>query len=189
MTSYSTREAWLGAGVDALRPLFAQLAGVTVPPVRVSCGFPGGGSPRKRVGECWKVTNCESGLPEIFISPVLSDPADVLAVLAHELIHAWDAGENGHKGPFRRVALDIGLTGKMTATVAGAELKAMLAVIAAELGTYPHGSITLASGRKVQSTRMLKVECPACGYTLRTTAKWLEVGIPTCCCGTQMESV
>ena len=36
-----------------------------------------------------------------------------------------------------------------------------------------------------QSTRMLKVLCPSCGYTLRTTARWLAVGFPTCPCGTE----
>jgi hypothetical protein len=33
---------------------------------------------------------------------------------------------------------------------------------------------------------MLRLECPACGYTCRTTAKWIEVGLPTCPCGEEM---
>ncbi len=37
-----------------------------------------------------------------------------------------------------------------------------------------------------QGTRMLKVICPADGYTIRTTNKWLQVGFPTCPCGTVM---
>ena len=38
-----------------------------------------------------------------------------------------------------------------------------------------------------QTTRMLKVECPACGCIIRMTSKWLEeVGTPTCGCGTRM---
>lgn len=45
-----------------------------------------------------------------------------------------------------------------------------------------------AAGVAKQSTRMLKVECGSCGYTLRTTAKWLEVGTPTCPCGTLMDA-
>ena len=31
-----------------------------------------------------------------------------------------------------------------------------------------------------QTTRMLKCECPACGYTVRTTRKWLDIAVPTC---------
>lgn len=184
----TTREEWLINAVDTLRPLFVQLASVDVPEVRVSCGFPGGGSPRKRIGECWKVAACASGVAEIFVSPVLADPIMVLATLVHEMVHAWDRGENGHKAPFARVARAMGLEGKMTATHAGEELSATLADIAAELGPYPHAEISLAVQVKKQTTRMIKVECPACGYVLRTTAKWLEVGVPTCCCGEQMEA-
>ena len=57
-----------------------------------------------------------------------------------------------------------------------------------ELGPYPHAALTagLSSGKPKQGTRMLKVECPEDGYTLRTTAKWLAVGVPTCPCGTEM---
>lgn len=35
-------------------------------------------------------------------------------------------------------------------------------------------------------TRLLKLECK-CGYTVRTTQKWIEVGMPTCPCGEEME--
>jgi hypothetical protein len=27
---------------------------------------------------------------------------------------------------------------------------------------------------------MLKAECPECGYTIRLTKKWADVGLPTC---------
>lgn len=34
-----------------------------------------------------------------------------------------------------------------------------------------------------QGTQMLKVECASSGYTLRTTAKWLDAfGAPICPC-------
>ena len=34
-----------------------------------------------------------------------------------------------------------------------------------------------------QSTRMVKVVCAGCGYTARTTRKWLdEAGAPICPC-------
>lgn len=40
---------------------------------------------------------------------------------------------------------------------------------------------------KKQTTRMLKVQCPACGYLARVTRKWLEeAGTPTCPCGERM---
>jgi hypothetical protein len=34
-----------------------------------------------------------------------------------------------------------------------------------------------------QSTRLVKLQCPSCGYNVRTTNKWLRVGKPSCCCG------
>ena len=34
---------------------------------------------------------------------------------------------------------------------------------------------------------MIKLICEDCGYTVRTTRKWLKVGFPTCCCGGAME--
>lgn len=33
---------------------------------------------------------------------------------------------------------------------------------------------------KKQTTRLKKCECRECGYTVRVTAKWLEVGAPHC---------
>jgi len=36
---------------------------------------------------------------------------------------------------------------------------------------------------KKQTTRMIKAECPSCGYTARISQKWVDVGLPTCPCG------
>jgi hypothetical protein len=89
----------------------------------------------------------------------------------------------------------------MTATIASPELLDFINWTALpQLGQYPHGAIT---GRgeilvpptepgdkpiilrpddrpKKQSTRMLKAECPECGYTIRLTKKWADVGLPRC---------
>lgn len=182
-----TREAWLIAGIEALRPLFAETSTELPADIRVSCGFPGGKSFRKVIGQCWP-TKAGDGVPHVFISPTLAAPVDVLATLAHELIHAWDDCKSGHKAAFGNVARAIGLEGKMTATTAGADLVAKLTAIAEALGEYPHKAINLGAGDvKKQTTRMRKVTCPTDGYTARTTAKWLEVGLPSCPCGAQME--
>jgi hypothetical protein len=73
----------------------------------------------------------------------------------------------------------------MTATVAGPVLREWIESKIEALGEMPYGSLNL-DGRKKQSTRMIKVECVDCGYTLRTTQKWIAVGVPTCCCGGEM---
>jgi len=54
------------------------------------------------------------------------------------------------------------------------------------IGEYPHGAISYSNRRK-QTTRMIKVVCPACDYTVRVSQKWIEVGLPTCACGEEME--
>lgn len=184
------REEWLGKAVNLLAPHFKAKTGHDIPDVRVSVGWPGGGSRRTRIGECWSGTAAEDGLAQIFISPVLNDPVKVLGTLAHELVHATVGTECGHKGEFRKVAKSIGLTGKMTATTVGDDLLPILEGYAKTLGEYPHAALTLGSGgRKVQTTRMLKVQCPETGYTVRMTRKWIdEWGTPTCpCCNLTME--
>ncbi|RLK22675.1 SprT-like family protein [Micromonospora sp. M71_S20] len=184
--SFSTREEWLTEAVEALKPLFEGV-GATVPTVRVSVGWPGGkGKKNSVIGQCWASWTAADKVSQVFISPVLDDAGQVLATLAHEVVHAVDDCKSGHKGDFAKIAKGIGLTGKMTATVAGDDLKVTLGEIAAFLGPYPHAKLSITdggAGEKPQKNRQLKVECAACGYTARTTRKWLdEVGAPLCPC-------
>jgi hypothetical protein len=74
----------------------------------------------------------------------------------------------------------------MTATHPGAELAERLNALCVKVGPYPHASLDRSQVKK-QSTRLIKALCPECGYTIRTTAKWIENGLPTCPCGTEME--
>ena len=179
-----TREEWLNAALAALRPWFQECAQVQIPSdTRVSVGFPGGGSARKRIGECWARRMSKDNVNEIFINPTLSDPVQMLDVLVHEAVHAVDDCVSGHKGEFKRIAKDVGLEGKMTATKAGEALKQELERIIATLPPLTHGALDL-STRKKQPTRLVKLECDNCGMLLRTTQKWLEqTGLPACACG------
>lgn len=180
------REQWLENAVRALAPVFAE-AGILLPTVRVSCGFPKG-NVRKVIGQCWNSKSAGDGVAQIFVTPFLSDSVEVLAILVHELIHAVDDCQSGHKGDFVKMMKVIGLEGKATATVAGEGLRETLKGLVADgLGDYPHASLVEGEGPvKKQGTRMLKVECPEDGYTVRTTEKWLAVGTPTCPCGQEM---
>lgn len=174
-----TREQWLLRATDALRGDLFKRNDADIPEVRVSVGFPGGGSARKRIGEYWAGKAVSDGIPQIFVSPTLEDPVQALEVLVHELVHAVHPTE-GHKGKFKRLAVALGLTGPMTATVAGPELKAYLSGLSEALGPYPNSQINLRD-RKKQSTRLCKVQCEGCEYTARVTRKWLdEAGAPIC---------
>ncbi|WGH20336.1 SprT-like protease [Arthrobacter phage MaGuCo] len=188
MTEYKTREEWLVAAVSALTPLF-ETVGQTVPAVRVSVGWPGGNGRKNAViGQCWATGASADQVAQLFVSPVLDDAVRVLDVLTHELVHAVDDCKSGHKGAFAKIAKSLGLTGKMTATVAGDELKATLESIAATLGAYPHAALVNpgagAEGPKKQTTRQLKVECAeGSGYKVRMTRQWLDdFGAPICPC-------
>jgi predicted peroxiredoxin len=97
-----------------------------------------------------------------------------------------DDCQHGHKAPFARIAKRVGLEGKMTATHAGKTLAQRLNALAAEIGPYPHASLDMSQVKK-QGTRLIKLVCADCGYTVRTTAKWIEIGLPTCACGEEME--
>lgn len=186
-----TREQWLVDVAAQLREVFGR-KGYTVPDrVRVTCGWPhigGTRSKKKRIGEAWSSVCSADATFEIFISPALSDVIEVAATLVHELVHCVVGLECGHKGAFVKCAKAMGLEGKMTATYAGETLTTELKAICASAGAYPHAVLGgLSSGEKKQTTRMLKVECPGCGYVVRTTAKWLEQGCPTCVCGEEMQ--
>lgn len=193
-THKMNREAWLNRAIELFRGrLFAQNDLVIPANVRISVGFPKGtrGKGAHSIGQCWAVDNSADKHSEIFIHPELSDPSRVLDVTAHELVHVVRGHEAGHGKLFKQAAVAIGLEGKMTATVASAKLKLVLSDYASHLGPYPHAALNSASkssGPKKQGTRMLKILCNVCGYTARTSAKWIDVGLPTCCCGEEMVS-
>jgi hypothetical protein len=183
-TPYQTREEWLTAAVAILSRSVFTPSNHVVPPVKVSCSWPGGGSARKRIGECWSTKASEAGVNEVFISPTLSDPINVLDVLTHELCHAVDDCAHGHRKPFVAIANSVGLVGKPTQARAGADLLVMLNSISAQLGPYPHSRLNL-SMRNKQSTRLLKLSCEDCGAVWRMAATWADKVAACPCCGSE----
>ncbi len=192
MGTEQTRERWLQLARDrVLRQVFTPLDleppdGFEIP---VTCGWPSRGAlakVRRVLGQCTAPVLSDAGdRYEINVSPWLAEPADVLAVLVHELVHVIAGVSAGHKGRFVTVIRLVGLEGKPTATEPGEALRAVLAKVAAKLGAYPHARLNGQSKRK-QGTRMLKVSCPDCGYVARITRVWIAVGLPTCPCSCRM---
>lgn len=183
------REAWLSELAYSLEDLIQNESGIAMPKYRISVGFPSRGalSQKKRViGQCWDGFVSASGHSELFISPLLENPMDVAATVAHELIHANVGCKHGHKAPFTKVAYGIGLAGKPTSTHAGEKFKTYTDPILKALGEYPHTAMVVNAGRTPQPTRMIKVMCEECGYVLRATAKWIDkMGTPICPCNMQ----
>ena len=196
------REQWLETAIELMKPHFAEsIPGVEFPKVRVSVGWPGGKSGPRTIGQCWAPFTATDNVSQIFISPVLEDPILVLATLAHELIHAIDEVKSGHKGAFGVMARAIGLEGRLTATVPGEALSAVLATILEKLGAYPHAAIVAAggvqkpgdptepgdptrtiTGAPSRNKSMRKVTCKESGYLVRISNKWLLEGTPSCPC-------
>lgn len=193
--AHELREAWLMEAAELMRKnvFTTEDMQFEVPEFRVSCGWPVGKRKDTNViGECHNTANFDDGIPQVFISPRMKDRLAILRCLAHEMIHVLDDCQNGHRGHFAYVFKRIGMTGKRTETEAGEELRLKLADIAEQLGKYPgaplHPKRGLRSGPKPQGSRMLLVKCAdeKCGYSLRTTRMWIDKGLPTCFCGSDM---
>lgn len=188
-----TREGWLLAGAELLWPRIVAAGGTRPERCRVSCGWPSSSplmrasSARRTLGEAWH-GGSDDGAREVFISPVLHKPVEVLDVLAHELVHAACAPGVGHGPVFAAICKKIGLTeGKPTQARAGERMLEELAEMAKGLGPYPHSKLDRLPGTK-QKARMMKVSCPACGCVLRMTRTWIDTYLPTCGCGSAMVS-
>lgn len=171
------REAWLWDAAKLIEPLIRK-EGFMVPNFHISVGFPSRNAlskKRRTIGQCYAGTVSQDGNHQIFISPLIVEPVEVVGVVAHEMIHATVGVEHGHKAPFAHLARKIGLTGKMTATVPGPELTELIkSEFLPVLEDYPHPLITPNEKYKPQATRLLKAVCTECGYTARVTAKWVE---------------
>jgi hypothetical protein len=184
------REAWLSALAVRLAPDFEAVGHVLPVKLAVSVGFPSRGAlsvSRQVIGQCWAGEASPDGTVQVFVSPVIADGLRAADVLVHELCHAVLPVGTGHKKPFKKLARKMGLEGKPTATVAGAELVQRLNAHLSHLGPYPHVQLQVAGTLRKQSTRMLKAACE-CGYTVRLSRQWLEKGAPICPIdGAQME--
>lgn len=177
---HETREEWLLAALDLMRPLF-ESKGYTVPEVRVSCGWPSHKalSPKGKVlGQAWCKEASSDKKGQIFISPFLDKIVEdygVLPVLLHEQVHQVVGVKEGHNKVFGKCARAMGLEGKLTSTYAGEELLKQCKVWAEQLGPYPHAKLNpLMRPVKKQSTRLIKCQCTASEYCVRITRKWLE---------------
>ena len=120
MQEHINRESWLTAAVSLIKPLFIQ-KGYTVPPCLVSCGFTSTGSKNGHIGQCWARKSSELDVNQIFVSPTLIDPVEVLDTLVHELVHAVDDCQNKHGKEFKKICTRMGLKGPMRSASAGPE--------------------------------------------------------------------
>lgn len=172
------RESWLQKGILELTSLF-QAKGYIVPSCLVSCGFASSGTKLNHIGQCWSRKSSSAEINQIFISPVLSDPVEVLDTLLHELIHAVDDYEHKHGKEFKKMALRLGMKGPMKSAGAGPELRAALETISLKLGPSPHSQLKVFRFTRTNHPRP-SAKCPECKYQVPMYKKFLEYGPPLC---------
>lgn len=194
---FTERETYLQAATTMLQHTVFTAAGIEPSEweskkYRVSCGFPigyrGSRTGKVVIGQAFDPSISADGTAEVFINPILDNPSEVISVLAHELVHVFAGNACGHKGEFARIARAIGLVGKLTATVSGAELQSKIDSIVTALGAYPHAKID-PNARKKQGTRLLKMQCTECLWTARISmSQWNRVrtDAPCPCCTAPM---
>jgi hypothetical protein len=215
-TKYQARETWLAEAAQQLYPKFEQIGfKLPVFRIGVGFGPTGARKESTKIlGVTLHTSIAADNINEVWISPENADSIQMLETMVHEMIHVatnLNTGVPGnvHGGTFAEAATRIGLEGPLTATHAGPDLRMDLELIAASLGRYPGAlvdtsrlkarvpvgpdgrPVRASSGPKTQNTRMVKLvcsdnECPCGGYTVRTTRKWIEVGLPSCPSGTEM---
>ncbi len=172
---YATREAWL---IDACDIILDKIVMPACPDherpnYRVSVGWPV--RTPKAIGQCFVKEASEGSFNEIFVTPKIDDTKKVLWVLAHELIHAVDNCASGHRGFFFAIAIAIGIEKPVATGDPGPELIKRLNAIQKKLGDIPHCKINMANAPKKQTTRMIKIECQACGFIFRTSRKFASM--------------
>jgi len=106
---YDSRESWLRAATNELRPYFVDCGYPLPDKIRFAIGFPSTGRKGNRVGECWHSSTSADEHFEIFIRADFAEPGKVLGVLVHELVHVVVPIEAKHGKLYRAAALKIGL--------------------------------------------------------------------------------
>jgi hypothetical protein len=175
------REDWLNRATALFTKHWATMAVVVPADVQLSCGFPGGGSVYRRIGECWPRARSEKKVNQIFISPVIAQPTRALDILGHELLHAVDDCASGHGQVFTKNSGRVGYSGGKHSTAETPQAKAHLVLMAKLLGKYPHGAVVLKQKKAKESSGLHKFECEEHGDVIYSTAKKVdEFGAPRC---------
>lgn len=181
-----TREQWLLDAIKIIGDEKFKPLGHKFNDIRVSVGFT---DKKKAIGQWWIPQATTDNHSSIFLHPGHATPVEILGTLVHELVH--DVVGVGHGPKFKKLALSVGLEGKMRATVSSKELEKYLETVVKRLGKFPHSRLKQsASPVKKQTTRMIKMECRQCGYICRAaTTTIIDHGAVICPCNDEPMSV
>ncbi len=209
LTRYKTREAWLGALIELMRPVFIARGYPLPEKIVATMGFPSKGWRGTAIGECWSSGASAAGIVEIFIHPCQIGVMRIANILTHELCHAaheqWHddnakPAKDGTPRPYRpnhgkrfaAIGDALDLEGEPKEMMGGAAWEAWASVLVDELGPMPFDPLAAyVKKEKKQTTRMLKFAHEGCDgaegedYIWRASAKHVgdkeRVSCP--CCG------
>lgn len=197
MTTQFNREQWLTEAATLIcSELLDQEAnryGLTTPPFKISVGWPHANKGKHRTigGQCFARHMSTAGQNEIFISPTLDDSKQVLLVLIHELCHAYDDCQSGHKGNFATLARSAGFVPPLTSARDGnttPQLNSYVEDLTNLLGPIPHAKLDTSVIPK-GSSRQLKMYCTnqGCDFKFRASQTMInKMNYNTCLiCGTE----
>lgn len=158
---------------------------------------------RNALGWFWagRWQQAKQSLSEINLSAESLATCDVGELLIHELAHAendargiHDCSGKAHNKHFKSMAESLGLVcaekrdkkygwGFTKLGPAASDFLAKVKFNRSAFDACRTGEVSQAKA----GSRLLKAECPDCGYTIRVTRKWADVGMPKCPCGSHME--
>jgi len=175
MQKYKTREEYLQRAYVLLNETAFKPNEQECPAIKVSCSFIVGtrASNKKTMGQCAPRSHSDADINEIRIVPTVDDSFEAIDTLAHEMAHAVDDCQNGHKAQFKKICLAVGLDGNkhMRYAEAGEKLGKTIKNIIATIGEYPHDKVDISNVKK-QGSRMLKHICENdCGASCYQSAK------------------
>lgn len=185
--TYKTREEWLRAAVDLInRDIYG--GEMDIVEYQISPALLG----KTKLGETVMPYQGENvGLddffpPTIHVDEKIKGTGMLIAVIAHEMIHAFKDIKK-HGKAFGAVAGPVGFEKPYAKLSTNEDLTAKCKEIAHKLGPYPGVPVKPAEKEKKPKTFSGKIFCPECGYELRVKEKaFKKYGLPTCSCGAKM---
>lgn len=177
--SYNTREAWLQAAIEQLRPHFQPHAALPAK-LHALISFPFRSS--KAQGQWFPAGMLADKLPLVLVTPDVKDPVKVLDILVHELIHVATPGAR-HGKEFKELATKVGHTGRMPSSHGTPELLKKLGQLLSALGPYPHAVFHADNQTKPkgEKTSVKYVSPEVEGYSCWVSKKQAaEIGAPIC---------
>ena len=172
------REDWLNRAALAINMLVIRENNVVAPTsYRIACGFPQGARKARCATMARKLSTDQTN--EIFISPELDEPADILPRLTRQLILAT---HDCHAARAKRDCHRVGL-----AIVDGEHdkphnrLVAQFERMATALGAYPHAKVDL-SLRPKEKSRQAKIQCLVCTGVWRASVTQIKTMNHCCMC-------